>query len=333
MFNGRDLPLDVEIFDGSIVNENTMIYDHDKIYRGHEKFSFEKIIKLYGKEFLVRFHPTHASKNKSVIKAPIIVFVIGISFSLLIFRIFGLTKKSQIELREALESREEFISIASHELKTPLTAIKLHTQMVKRNASKIEDPVARKKLYIDHIEHTEILSQRLERLVDDMLDISRIKTGRLSVFKELVDMNQIVNEVIIRLKDQFRVIPDATPIVNYGLNTTGIWDKHRIDQVVTNLLTNAIKYGEGKRIEVTTSSTPTTVKICVQDQGIGIAPEFHEKIFHRFERAGINSKGISGLGLGLYITQQIVFLHGGTIKVESRPGEGSTFIVELPKTG
>lgn len=332
MFEGRNLPLDVEIFDGKTVSQDNIIYDHDSIYRGQEKYSFEKILELYGREFLIRFHPTHSTKNKSVLKAPLIVFLIGITFSILIFRIFGLTKKSQIELKQALESRDEFISIASHELKTPLTAIKLHTQMVKRNAGKVIDPDAKKKLFTDHIEHTEVLSQRLERLVDDMLDISRIKTGRLTIFKELVDMNQIVNEVLIRLKDQFRVIPESTPVVNYGLNTTGIWDKHRIDQVVTNLLTNAIKYGDGKKIEITTTSTSTTVKICVQDHGIGIAPEFHEKIFQRFERAGINSKGISGLGLGLYITQQIVFLHGGTIKVASRPGEGSTFIVELPKT-
>ncbi len=332
IFNGKELPLDVEIFTGTSPDPDSLIYNHDGKFHKNDRYTSLKTIQLYGQKFLIKFQPTALTKNKSVYKAPGIVFVIGMAFALLIFRIFGLTKKSQIELSEALESRDEFISIASHELKTPLTAIKLHTQMVKRNASKIEDPEARKKLYVDHIDHTEILSQRLERLVDDMLDISRIKTGRLSIFKELVDMNKILDEAITRLKDQFRVIPEAKPSVNYGINTTGIWDKHRIDQVITNLLTNAIKYGEGKAIEVTTSSTPTTVKISVKDHGIGIAPEFHDKIFDRFERAGINSKGISGLGLGLYITHQIVQIHGGTISVESRPGEGSTFIVELPKT-
>lgn len=332
IFNGKELPLDVEIFAGTTPSTESLIYDHDGKFHPDDRNTLEKSIKLYGQDFLLKFRPSAATKNKSVYKAPVIVFVIGMVFAFLIFRIFGITKKSQTELSEALESRDEFISIASHELKTPLTAIKLHTQMVKRNASKIEDSDARRKLYADHIDHTEILSQRLERLVDDMLDISRIKTARLSVFKELVDMNNILDEAIQRLKDQFRVIPGAKPVVNYGINTTGIWDKHRIDQVITNLLTNAIKYGEGKAIEVTTSSTPTTVKISVKDHGIGIAPEFHDKIFDRFERAGINSRGISGLGLGLYITHQIIQLHGGTITVESKVGEGSTFIVELPKT-
>lgn len=332
MFSGKELPLDVEIFSGTSPDVDSLIYNHDGKFHKIDSYTSIKTLQLYGQDFILKFQPTAISKNKSVYKAPVIVFVIGMTFAFLIFRIFGLTKKSQTELSEALESRDEFISIASHELKTPLTAIKLHTQMVKRNASKIEDLEARKKLYADHIDHTELLSQRLERLVDDMLDISRIKTGRLSIFKELVDMNKILDDVLLRLKDQFRVIPEAKPTVSYGMNTTGIWDKHRIDQVITNLLTNAIKYGEGKAIEVTTSATPTTVKISVKDHGIGIAPEFHDKIFDRFERAGINSKGISGLGLGLYITHQIVQIHGGTITVESKVGEGSTFIVELPKT-
>lgn len=330
IFHGERLTLDVEIFDGDTNVEN-LIYDHDRIIRSGKE-TFTRTMKIYGKEFVLKFAPSLTTKNKSLYRAPCIVLLVGMLFTILIFRLFGLTKKSQIELGEALASRDEFISIASHELKTPITAIKLHTQMVKRNKLKINDPVNLSKMTSDHLNHTEILAQRLERLVDDMLDITRIRAGRLTVFKELVDVNTILREVLDRLQDQFKALPESTPEVNYGVMTTGIWDRHRIDQVITNLLTNALKYGEGKKIIITTSSTPTTVSISVKDHGIGISNEFHEKIFQRFERAGINSKGISGLGLGLYITQQIVMIHGGKIKVESEPGKGSTFIVELPKT-
>lgn len=329
IFHGERLTLDVEIFDGSEENADSLIYDHDPA--SHNGKAFRKKMTIYGKEFVLKFAPNLSTKNRSIYRAPCIVLIVGMIFTFIIFRLFGITKKSQTELKAALESRDEFISIASHELKTPLTAIKLHTQMVKRNKTKVSDEKVLDKMSMDHLNHTEILSQRLERLVDDMLDISRIRTGRLTIFKELVDVNSIVREAIDRLQDQFKAIPESTPVVNYGLLTTGIWDRHRIDQVITNLLTNAIKYGEGKRIIVTTSSTPTTVTITVQDHGIGISPEYHEKIFQRFERASISAKGISGLGLGLYITQQIVHLHGGKIRVESELGKGSTFIVELPK--
>ena len=332
LFHHKDIPLSFEVFDGEVANNETLIYDQDNVLKINEAFSIEKDLYLYGKKFLIRFYPSSSAKLKSTYNAPCIVFIVGMIFSFLIFRLFGVTKKSQIELREALESRDEFISIASHELKTPITAIKLHTQLVKRNVPKFTDPEAVKKFHAEHIDHTEVLTRRLERLVDDMLDISRIKAGRLTVFKDLVDMNDIVSEVVARFKDQFKAIPGSTPDIHYGIHTSGIWDKHRIDQVVTNLLTNAIKYGEGKKIIITTVSTPTTVSVIVKDNGIGIAPEFHDKIFHRFERAGVNVRGISGLGLGLYITQQIVQMHSGVIKVESEPGKGSTFTLELPKT-
>lgn len=331
LFSSHVLPVDVEVFDGDEATKDSLIYDHDDVLRWEEDKTFQRTLEIFGKKFLIKFHPTLATKNKTSFHAPLIVFIIGMLFSFIIFRLFGAAKKSQSELKKALESRDEFISIASHELKTPITAIKLHTQMVKRNSAKFRDPEELRKFHKDHIDHTEVLTRRLERLVDDMLDISRIKAGRLTVFKELVDINDIVKEVVLRLKDQFKAIPGSTPDINYGLQTSGVWDKHRIDQVVTNLLTNALKYGDGKKITVTTTSTPTTVSIIVKDNGIGIAPEFHDKIFKRFDRGGIGSKGITGLGLGLYITQKIVELHSGTIRVQSEPGKGSTFTVELPK--
>lgn len=232
------------------------------------------------------------------------------------------------ELEKAVIARDEFISIASHELKTPLTTLMLQSQMQNRWISK-NDPRAYGETRVKAIaEQTERMAEKLNRLIEDMLDISRIKTGKISIHKEDIDLAKLTEEILERMQPQFISSGSGIPIANLS-PALGKWDVLRIEQVITNLFNNAIKYGRGLPIEVTVCANENFARISIKDQGIGIPKEEQHKIFGQFERTA-NSGSISGLGLGLYISQQIVEAHGGKISVESIKGIGSTFTVELP---
>jgi PAS domain S-box-containing protein len=228
----------------------------------------------------------------------------------------------------AIQARDEFLSIASHELKTPITSLKLQTQWHKRRLEKDDASLFEPKGVRKLIDVVDRQTERLAKLVDDMLDISRIAHGKLSLQRESVDLGLLVREVLDRLDEQLKAQG-----CRYGLQAdgavVGLWDRYRLEQVVINLLTNAMKYGDRKPVEISVRSHLEHAILTVKDLGMGIAPGNLERIFQRFERA-ISSENISGLGLGLYITRQIVEAHGGSIRVESVLGQGSTFTVELP---
>jgi signal transduction histidine kinase len=169
---------------------------------------------------------------------------------------------------------------------------------------------------------------RLGRLVSELMDVSRLSAGRLHLDLDRVELAAIVRDAITRHKEdaaragsEIRLIADA-PVV-------GTWDRMRLEQVITNLLVNAFKFGAGKPVELAVERHDGAAVLVVRDQGIGIGQEDIDRIFQRFERAA-SARTYAGMGLGLYITRQIVEAHGGTIRVESRPGTGSTFTVELP---
>jgi len=171
-------------------------------------------------------------------------------------------------------------------------------------------------------------SGRLSSLLNELLDLTRVRLGRLELVLEKVDLVTVTQEVLERFRAETE--QKQMPVsVDLPAQAIGRWDRTRLDQIVTNLISNAIKYGDGKPIAISVASDAGIARFTIRDQGIGIAPEMQSKIFERFERA-ISSRQITGLGLGLYITRQIVVAHGGTIEVESRPGEGSTFVLTLP---
>ena len=232
------------------------------------------------------------------------------------------------QAQAAVQVRDEFLSIASHELKTPLTALLLHLQLLARHARRGSLANIPPEQMLRLLETGQGQVQRLSKLVDNLLDVSRITAGRLQLEPEAVDLAVVARDVVARFADETRV--GGSPLfLQADTPVTGHWDRLRLDQVVTNLVSNAVKYGAGHPVEVTVEATPTTARLTVRDHGLGIPEEHLATIFDRFERAG-RDRSHAGLGLGLYITRQIIQAHGGVIQVSSAPGAGSTFTVELP---
>lgn len=224
--------------------------------------------------------------------------------------------------RDAVRARDEFMIVAGHELRTPLAALLLHHEALHRlkDDTPIETVRARGE---------KLLAQtaRLSRLVEDLLDVSRISAGRLTLDRQDVDLAEIVRDAMGRMQEQF---DKARCTVSIDLvEVRGCWDASRLDQVVTNLLSNAAKYGKGTHITVTVRRSELNATVEVRDGGIGIALSDQTRIFQRFERVASLRK-ITGLGLGLWISGELVRAHGGSIAVESEPAKGALFSVTLP---
>ncbi|UQA60287.1 sensor histidine kinase [Polyangium aurulentum] len=230
------------------------------------------------------------------------------------------------EEREARRIRDEFITIASHELRTPLTPVLLNLQRLLAIYRREAAPSAETVLPKLHTVNRQI--ERLHRLIEEMLDISRITRGKMRIEREKVDLVPLIDEVVERFSEHLARSGCALRVLEPG-RAVARCDRARTEQVVSSLLSNAIKYGPGKPIEITIEVVPASVRIRVKDHGIGIAPDDHERIFQRFERAA-SDRNYGGLGLGLWITRQVVEAMDGKIGVESRLGDGAAFVVELP---
>ncbi|MES2192244.1 MAG: hybrid sensor histidine kinase/response regulator [Pseudomonadota bacterium] len=235
---------------------------------------------------------------------------------------------TQGELQNAVRMRDDFMSMVAHELRTPLNTLFLEAQLRKmqldRGNTAIFDAAYLQKM----VARDQRQIQSMVRLIDDMLDVSRISSNRLSIRPSKVELQALLTKVVANLSNQASAA-GTTITLEPGAEATGTWDEFRIEQVVINLLTNALRYGKGKPVHVSTENTADGVRIKVSDQGMGISEEDQKRIFEQFERANGND-GTGGLGLGLFITRQLVEAHGGQISVESRQGEGATFIVTLP---
>jgi PAS domain S-box-containing protein len=233
------------------------------------------------------------------------------------------------ELEAAIESRDEFLSIASHELRTPLTALKLQQQIFAREINKLTKgegvPLTRA---TEVSEMTKRQVAQLSRLVDDMLDVSRISTGRLRVELQTGSLSDLASRVFKSFEPQFDSAGvKATLDISEELRAN--FDPHRIEQVISNLLSNAVKYGAGSPVSMSVRRVGPQAEIEVRDEGPGISQADQARIFKRYERA-ISANEVSGLGLGLFISEQILQSHGGHVHVESDLQKGSRFIITLP---
>jgi signal transduction histidine kinase len=228
------------------------------------------------------------------------------------------------EARQAIEVRNEFIAIAAHELRTPLTALTLRMRS-------LEGILQRERASAEAHHKARAAARqlvRLSQLVERLLDVGRINMGRLEIHPEWVEVHELIDQVAEGFSEEARKVGSALRVeAEAGL--VAWWDRGRVEQALANLLANSLKFGAGQPIDLHVSSQGPWVRIIVKDHGIGIPPEALERIFERFERA-VSSSRYGGLGLGLFLTRQIAEAHGGMIHVESPPGEGATFVLQLP---
>lgn len=236
---------------------------------------------------------------------------------------------AQAQLQRAVRMRDDFLSMVSHELRNPLNSLYLQAQLRRKMLSGPNPADTQAMLRVVDRDERQIRS--MVRLLDDMLDVTRLRTGRLAMAPEPFDLAASVRAVVEAVQEQASVegvpirleAPDTLPLVG---------DAFRIEQVVTNLLTNALRYGGGKPVAVTVGTRAGEAFVTVRDQGMGIAPADQDRIFEQFERTD-GAASVAGLGLGLYIARQIAQAHRGRLQVCSTLGEGAEFTLSLPLPG
>ncbi|MET0402979.1 MAG: ATP-binding protein [Cystobacter sp.] len=238
-------------------------------------------------------------------------------------------KETELALQESVRVREDFLSLAGHELKTPLTGLSLQMQMLRRLG---EEDIAtlllepRVQTRLDALDRG---LRRLGTLGDNLLDVSRIRQGQLDFIFSTADLSALVSELVLRTEDEARLA--GVSLLHFiEPRIVGRFDRLRVEQVLVNLLFNALRHGGGRPVEVLLERTPGGVRLTVRDEGPGVPEEDRERIFKRFEQVqGVARAG--GLGLGLFIVRQCVEGHRGSVRVEPGPGgRGAAFIVELP---
>ena len=235
---------------------------------------------------------------------------------------------TQAELQRSLRMRDEFMSLVAHELRTPLNTLFLETQMRTLHLKRGNLQAFNAEQMGAMIKRDERQIKAMIRLIDDMLDVSRMKNGTLSVRPAPVELMGMLERVVSDLSLQAAASGCAITLAPH-VPVSGHWDEFRIEQVIVNLLTNALRYGGGCNVEVSVHVVGGCARIDVADKGKGISPEDIERIFEPFERGTRNGEP-KGLGLGLYISRQLAVAHGGELTVISTPGQGSTFSLSLP---
>ncbi|EKU84591.1 hybrid sensor histidine kinase/response regulator [Massilia timonae] len=238
--------------------------------------------------------------------------------------------QTQQELQRSLRMRDEFMSLVAHELRTPLNTLFLETQMRSLQLKRGNTAAFGAQQMEAMIQRDERQIKSMIRLIDDMLDVSRMRSGKLSIRPAQVELMNLLERVVSDLSLQAATTGSSLTLRPHD-GVTGCWDEFRVEQVIVNLLTNALRYGCGQPVEVSVERSGDMVRIDVRDQGKGIASSDLERIFEPYERGARNGEP-KGLGLGLYISRQLAISHGGELRVTSKPGEGSVFSLVLPCT-
>ena len=229
---------------------------------------------------------------------------------------------------EALQSRDEFLSIASHELRTPLTTVilKLQSSLKSLLTQSLAEFSGEK--MVSALTTAENQSQRLSRLIKDLLNVSLIRTGTLDIEKKRGNLTAFVKEIASRYEEKVKNV-DSQLSINADKSIICMFDEIRLEQAIGNLITNAMKFGGGKPISISVASDKKKAYITIKDEGIGIPKAQQDHIFDLFYTKS-QKVGQKGLGVGLYISQKIAQSHGGKLSVESNPKKGSTFILSIP---
>ena len=238
--------------------------------------------------------------------------------------------QTQQELQRSLRMRDEFMSLVAHELRTPLNTLFLETQMRSLQLKRGNTAAFGGQQMEAMIQRDERQIKSMIRLIDDMLDVSRMRSGKLSIRPAKVELMNLLERVVSDLSLQAATTGSSLTLRPHE-GVDGCWDEFRVEQVIVNLLTNALRYGCGQPVEVSVERSGEMVRIDVRDQGKGIASSDLERIFEPYERGARNGEP-KGLGLGLYISRQLAISHGGELRVASKPGEGSVFSLVLPCT-
>jgi Na+/proline symporter/signal transduction histidine kinase len=227
------------------------------------------------------------------------------------------------EVQRAVRIRDDFLVVTSHELRTPVTTLSLSLSMLDRAACSNDGMVTR-----TWAKRASQQCKRLNRLITDLLDVSQVEGGRLELDRTTVYLDDLVRHVLQRVEPERAAA--GCPVSLQSTPVVGQWDRRRIESVVAGLLSNALKFGVGKPVEISVFGTEESATLVMRDHGIGIDPAEHARIFDRFERA-VSTRHYGGLGLGLYMSRCIVEAHGGAIRIASVAGGGATFTVELPR--
>ena len=237
-------------------------------------------------------------------------------------------EEAERELRDTVALRDEFLTVASHELRTPLTTLGFLAGGLLRSLEQAHGKGPVDERQVSKAEKLQAQADRLEQLIEGMLDVASVSRDKLRLVREEVDLAEVARTVVERLREESK---QASATLDLRPEpSVGQWDRQRLEQILTQLLTNALKFGEGRPIDVGIGGSAASARVVVRDRGIGIAPEDHERIFGRFVRAA-HGDHYAGFGLGLWITQELVKAMDGSIRVESQLGGGATFIVELPR--
>ena len=233
------------------------------------------------------------------------------------------------QLQRALQARDQFFTVASHELKTPLTSLELQVSSLRRLAT--SDPGARVSDARVQSKCDTILKQveRMTVLINTLLDVGKVTSGRLELCREPLELGDVVRRVVASLQEPIRH-SGSDVVLRIGAPVAGSWDRPSLETAIAHVLANSVKFGAGKPIEVDVSASRDRAVLSVSDHGIGIPLEDQGRIFERFER-GVSERNFGGFGVGLWLARQAVEAHGGVIRVTSRQGEGSRFVIELPR--
>ncbi|WP_244222094.1 sensor histidine kinase [Corallococcus exercitus] len=240
-------------------------------------------------------------------------------------------KETEEALQEAVRTRDDFLSVASHELRTPLTSLRLQVDLLRRmSESKGDEPVGSDKVTV-RLDAADRQLKRLAALLDNLLDVSRIRTGKLDFELASGDLAPVVHDLVARFEDEAKQAGVALDARVEGPAPCR-FDKLRMEQVVSNLIANALRYGQGSPVHVALRQQDGQLRLTVRDGGPGVPAAERERIFQRFAQVQ-GSARTGGLGLGLYIVRQILEAHGGRVWVEDAPGGGAAFVVTLPVDG